>query len=238
MSTQTSNYYDIVSQLPPGAVVTFNDVTWEEYEELLERVGEDSGLRVSFDNGMLQVMTTSPEHEKYAGFIGRLVSTLGLRLRFNILFFGSMTMKKRTLRQGNEADGCFYVQTAAEIGHRIDIDLETDPPPDIAVEVDVHHDARPKFAIYAGLGVPEVWRYDGETLTIKLLDEGSLPRRGYEPRAAYAYGQRPDGFPAASASRRRTANAAGLRRMAPVAPALMTTSRSPCRSSGHHSLPG
>jgi len=57
------------------------------------------------------------------------------------------------------------------IGHRIHIDFEIDPPPDIAVEIDVHHDSRDKFSIYAGLGVPEIWRFDERTLTIHVLEE-------------------------------------------------------------------
>jgi len=171
MSTQISSYYEIVSQLPADTVITFHNVSWEAYEELLEQASEASGLRISYDDGTLQITNLSSEHEKYAWFIGRLVSALSLRLRINILFFGSATMKKRKQSKGNEPDACFYVQTAATIGNRMHIDFETDPPPDIAVEVDVHHDSRSKFSIYAALGVPEIWRFDGQTLTIHLLEQ-------------------------------------------------------------------
>jgi Uma2 family endonuclease len=171
MSAQTEPYHDIVSQLPVDTVVTFHGVGWEEYEELLQQVGEAGGLRISFDDGTLQVMTLSPEHEKYCDFIKRLVSSVSLRLRINILFFGSATMRKKERRKGNEPDACFYVQNAATIGNRIHIDFELDPPPDIAVEVDVHHDTRNKFRIYAALGVPELWRFDGDQLTIHSLEQ-------------------------------------------------------------------
>jgi len=166
MSTQIASYYDMVSQLPEKASVTFQDVSWDEYEELLEQVGEAPGLRISYDNGSLQVMTISSEHEKYAFFINSLIAGIRLRLRMNILAFGSATMRKRKRKKGNEPDACFYVQTASLIGNRIQLDFETDPPPDIAVEIDVHHDSRSKFPIYAGLGVPEIWRYDGQAMTI------------------------------------------------------------------------
>lgn len=171
MSTQISSYYEIVSQVPADTVITFHNVSWEAYEELLEQASEASGLRISYDDGTLQIVALSSEHEKYAWFIGRLVSALSLRLRINILFFGSATMKKRKQRKGNEPDACFYVQTATTIGNRMHLDFETDPPPDIAVEVDVHHDSRSKFSIYAALGVPEIWRFDGQTLTIHLLEQ-------------------------------------------------------------------
>ncbi len=171
MSTQIASYYDMVTQLPEAASVTFHDVSWDEYEELLEQVGEAPGLRISYDNGSLQVMTISSEHEKYASFISRLVTVIQLRLRIDILGFGSATMRKRKREKGNEPDGCFYVQTASLIGNRIQLDFEIDPPPDIAVEIDVHHDSRSKFPIYAALGVSEIWRYDGQAMTIYHLSE-------------------------------------------------------------------
>ena len=131
MATATSNYCDIVSQLSDGQVAIFHDVTWDEYEELLEQVGEARGLRISFNDGTLKVMSLSPTHEKYADFIKVLVAQIRFRLRINILFFGSATMRKRRESKGNEPDACFYVQTAAIIGNRIELDFAVDPPPDV-----------------------------------------------------------------------------------------------------------
>ncbi len=180
MSTQITSYYEIVSQLPEDASVTFQDVSWDEYEELLEQVGEAPGLRLSYDNGSLHVMTISSEHEKISEFISSLVGIIRLRLRINILGFGSATMRKRKVRKGKEPDACFYVQTAPLIGNRIQLDFETDPPPDVAVEIDVHHDSRPSFPTYAALGVPEIWRYDGQEMTIYCLSEGNDGRQYVE----------------------------------------------------------
>lgn len=175
MSTQAISYYDIVAQLPEDSTVTFRDVSWDEYEKLLEQVGEAPGLRVSYDNGSLHVMTISAEHEKYAQFINSLIAGIRLRLRLNILAFGSATIRKRRRTKGHEPDACFYVQTAALIGNKFQLDFETDPPPDIVVEIDVHHDSRPRFRVYAALGVPEIWRYDGHAMTIyHLSDEGEI----------------------------------------------------------------
>ena len=170
MSTQATSYYELVSKLPADTVITFRGITWEEYEELLDQVGEASGLRISYDSGTLTVTTLSPEHESYTRFLESLMTVIRLRLRINILSFGSATMRKRRKSTGNEPDACFYVQTAAVIGNRMHIDFAVDPPPDIAVEIDVHHDSLSKLNIYAGLEVPEVWRYDGEQLTILHLE--------------------------------------------------------------------
>ena len=171
MITETANYFALVEQLPDDAILIFHNVSWEEYEELLAQVGEANGLRISFNDGTLKVMTLSSEHEKYALFINSLVSALRLRLRINILFFGSVTMRKRKKTKGNEPDACFYVQTAAAIGNRIVLDFAVDPPPDVVVEVDIHHDSRDNYPIYAALGVPEIWRYDGRAMTIYHLQE-------------------------------------------------------------------
>ena len=164
-------YSEIASHLPTRAAVTFQDVSWEEYEQLLEEVGESTQLRVSYNDGTLNIMTLSSEHESYAAFINLLVGHLSFRLRINIRFFGSATMKKQTLTKGSEPDACFYVQSARVIGNKMQIDFAVDPPPDIVVEVDIHHDSRDKFSIYAALEVPEIWRYDGKELTIHHLQE-------------------------------------------------------------------
>ena len=169
MSTQITSYYEIVSQLPADASITLHDVTWDEYEELLEQVGEARGLRISYDNGSLQIVTISAEHEKYSDFIKSLIAGIRLRLRLNILSFGSATMRKRKRSAGHEPDSCFYVQTASLIGNRVQLDFETDPPPDIVVEIDVHHDSRSRFPIYAALDVGEIWRYHAGVMTIYQL---------------------------------------------------------------------
>jgi len=170
MSTQTLSYYEFVSQLPAETVVTFHNVTWEEYEDLLDQVGVSAGLRISYDEGTLKAMTISSEHEHYTSFLEKLMGLLSVRLRINILSFGSATTKRKP--KGNEPDASFYVQTANVIGNRIDLDFAIDPPPDIAVEVDINHDSQDKFSIYAAFGVPEIWRFDGKALTIYLLERG------------------------------------------------------------------
>ena len=171
MSTVTTSWLEAVEKLPADSLLTLHHVAWHEYEDLLEQVGEASGLRISYDNGTLQVMTLSPEHENYARFFEGLMTLIRIRLRINIRSFGSTTMKTQQRAKGTEPDACFYVQSAAAIGNRAQLDFTTDPPPDVAVEVDLHHQSLNKFPIYAALGVPEVWRYDGQQLTIHLLQE-------------------------------------------------------------------
>jgi Uma2 family endonuclease len=170
MATQTAtNYFEIVTRLPADAVVVFRHVGWEDYEELLAQVGEASGLRLSYDDGILTAMTLGTEHEKYARFIEKLLTVLSLKKRIAILSFGAATIKRPSQRKGLEPDACFYVQRAEELGNRVQLDFEHDPPPDVAVEIDVHHSSEEKLSIYEALGVPEVWRYDGQRLSMFVL---------------------------------------------------------------------
>jgi Uma2 family endonuclease len=172
MSTQVKSPYDMIEQLPPDSTLILRALTWDDYEEVLEAVGENRGLRISYDEGTLQIMTLSPEHEKYSLLIHDLVRLVSLKLHIKLLSFGSATMKRKHKEKGTEPDECFYVQTAAVIAGKPDLDFSSDPPPDVAVEIDLHHESLSKFPIYAALGVPEIWRYDEQSLIIYLLQEG------------------------------------------------------------------
>lgn len=134
-------------------------VRWEEYEALLQTFVEAKGLRLSYDEGRLEIMVLSAEHESYAELIKQLVGTLSLRLRIKVLHFGSATMRKKGQSKGAEADACFYVQSADSIGNRKQIDFSSDPPPDIVAEVDLHHESIAKSRFMQ----PSVFRKFGAT---------------------------------------------------------------------------
>ncbi|MGH9803222.1 MAG: Uma2 family endonuclease, partial [Blastocatellia bacterium] len=149
MVPAASTYYDLVSRMPEDAIVILRKMTWEDYVELSEQVGETHRLRLSFNDGTLKIMSLSLEHEKYADFIKRLMHQLSFRLRLNILFSGSATLRKKKKSKGNEPDASFYVQTAAAVGNRLDLDFEVDPLPDIVVEVDIHHASTDNDPVYS-----------------------------------------------------------------------------------------
>jgi Uma2 family endonuclease len=161
----------MIEQLPADSQITLHNVRWEEYERLLEDVGEASGWRISYDKGEVEIMVLSPKHENYSSLLERMISLLSLRLRIKTLSFGSMTMKKGE-EKGSEPDCCFYIQSANLIGKKKEFDFSVDPPPDVVVEIDVHHKSDNKFSIYASLGVPEFWLYDEKKVFIYLLRKG------------------------------------------------------------------
>ncbi|HMV46739.1 MAG TPA: Uma2 family endonuclease [Blastocatellia bacterium] len=172
VASPTIDYLAIAEELEPGEVRVFRNVAWEDYEWLHEQWPLDSQpVRVSYHEGTMEIMSTSALHETYAHFVDGMIRLLSLRLRIDIRFFGSATIKKSRRRKGLEPDACFYVQTVPQLGNRLKLDFAVDPPPDVALEVDIYHGSIPKLPIYAGLGIPEIWRYDGRTVTMFLLQQ-------------------------------------------------------------------
>jgi len=162
MSTRSAEYLEAIDHLPVGATLVFRQVSWERYEELLEDLADRPGLRVSYDEGRLEIMSPLLEHEEYKDSIYRFVCVFAEELGITLETRGSATWKRRKLRKGSEPDTCFYVANAERIIGRRKIDLESDPPPDVVVEIETTNESLMKFPIYAALGVPEIWRYDGK----------------------------------------------------------------------------
>lgn len=161
MSVHTTDYLDAIAHLPAGATLRLPDIGWDEYEELLLELMNRPGLRVSYDTGRVEIMSPLPEHEEYKEFILRLVQVLSEIINVVLETRGSATYKRRRGAKGVEPDTSFYVQNATRIIGQRTIDLEIDPPPDVAVEIDTTNEPLSKVPIYAALGVPEIWRYDG-----------------------------------------------------------------------------
>jgi Uma2 family endonuclease len=172
MGVHTSELLEAAMHLPAGGKLTLRDVGWDEYLEFLDQLGESPRVRTGYDNGTLEIVTPSFSHERYKGLVHDVLLVLSDELDREILSYGSATLKIADKRKGAEADDCFYIQRAAAIAGRDRIDLRTDPPPDLIVEIDETSDSSTKFAIYAVLGVPEVWRFDGERFSFWRLTQG------------------------------------------------------------------
>jgi Uma2 family endonuclease len=169
MGTRNCEYLEAIHHLPAGAVLVFHDVRWDRYENLMEEIVHRPGLRISYDEGRLEVVSPLPEHEKHKEFLSHLARLLSDEFGTELESFGSTTWRRRKLRKGIEADACFYVANAHQIIGKRTIDLESDPPPDIVIEIDVKSPSLPKLPIYAALQVPEIWLYDGKRLLIYAL---------------------------------------------------------------------
>lgn len=164
MSTLTTNYLDIIERLPAGAKLELPNIDWDEYENLLSQMGDFPGHRLSYDRGRLIVVSPNRKHEFYKLFFGRIAQVLTEELRVDVEATGATTLRRRSLGQGIEPDESYYVGNAANVIDHLEFDLDVDPPPDVAIEIDITSDSLDKLPIYATLGVPEIWRYDGEVM--------------------------------------------------------------------------
>lgn len=156
--------------VPPGQRVLLHEVSWQEFELILEELGHRSA-RIAYDNGILEIMTPLPEHEDDKEIIGDLIKALLEELDIEFRSLGSTTYKNQAMLQGIEPDQCFYIQNESAIRGKKRLDLTVDPPPDLALEIDVTSRTHPN--IYQALGVPELWQFNRGELQINLLQDGS-----------------------------------------------------------------
>jgi len=174
MPVAATDYLDAIAHLPSGAVLRVDDVPWEEYEQLLDDLGEGYAVRIFYDRGRMEIMAPSPPHERAKNIIATLVVVLRDELDIDIESLGSTTFRSQWKAKGAEPDDCFYVQNAlAVIGNHETFDIERDPPPDIVVENERTSASLDKFAIYTALGVPEIWRERKKNVKFFVLTAGS-----------------------------------------------------------------
>jgi Uma2 family endonuclease len=147
------------------------NLSWDTFEALLRDTGEHRGSRFAYDCGTLEIMTPLFEHENPKIQFDRLIFSLAEELDIEVISAGSTTLKRKSLAKGIEPDSCYYIQNEAAMRGRETLNLEIDPPPDLAVEIDITSSSVNKFNIYAALGVAELWRYDGEVLNFYQLVE-------------------------------------------------------------------
>jgi Uma2 family endonuclease len=145
-------------------------IKWETYRAIACDLETLPRMRLTYDNGLLEIRMPSDLHENYKKLLGRIVEALTEALEIEIRSLGSMTCDRQDLARGIEPDQCYYIQNEALIWGREKIDLKIDPPPDLAIEIDITSSSINRFAIYAKLGIPEIWRYDGQVITIYHLD--------------------------------------------------------------------
>lgn len=156
--------------VPPGQTVVLDGVSWDEFEAILEDLGENRGSRIAYDRGKLEIMTPLPEHEVNKEYISDFVKILLEELDIEFCPLGSTTFKNQLMFKGIEPDSCFYIQNEAVVRGKNRLDLTIDPPPDLALEIDITN--RTHSDIYQSLGVPELWRYEQGKLQILLLVDG------------------------------------------------------------------
>lgn len=162
----------ITSSTPPEQRTLLQNISWQTFEALLRETGEDRGSRFAYDCGTLEIMTPLYEHENPKIQFDRFIFALAEELEIEIKSAGSMTLKRKAVNRGIEPDNCYYIQTEPIVRGRQELDLKTDPPPDLVIEIDITSSSVNKFRIYSALGVPEIWRYNGRDLKLYQLADG------------------------------------------------------------------
>jgi Uma2 family endonuclease len=152
----------------PERRFVLHNVSWQTYESLLKDQ-EHGGVRMTYDRGSLEFMSPSRDHERFKTQIGRIIEIFTTELDIPMQSGGSTTWRKEDLERGLEPDECYYVQHEPQVCDKKVLDLAIDPPPDIAVEIEISYNILDKLAVYASLGIPEIWCYDGQRLRIRLL---------------------------------------------------------------------
>ena len=173
MNLQTAT----TSTLPQESVsaearVILKGVSWSTFKALLADIGDNRACRLTYDQGQLEIRMPLQEHEVPKGLLESFVEAIADELEIEVMKLGSLFLEREDLTRAVEPDSCFYIQNESLVRSR-NIDLQTDPPPDLALESDYTSSSLNKFTIYASLGVPELWRYHRQTLQVYQLVEGN-----------------------------------------------------------------
>jgi Uma2 family endonuclease len=136
-------------------------------------MGDHPAARLAYNHGTLEIMVPSFSHEQLNRIVAAVVEALAMSIHLDFINAGSTTFKREDVARGFEPDSCFYLQHVDAVRGHTTIDLATDPPPDLLIEIDITHPSLDKLPIYAVIGVPEVWRYDGQQMVIYRLEDGT-----------------------------------------------------------------
>ncbi|MGE3539443.1 MAG: Uma2 family endonuclease [Candidatus Tectimicrobiota bacterium] len=164
---------------PSEPKVILRGISWDTYERLLAEHEEDSNTPCTSDSGTLEIMLLSARHDKPHRLLAFLVEVCAETLALHVENFGSTTLKHPALRKGCEPHSCFYIQHAAMMHDREEVDWTVGPPPDLIIEIAITPPSLNPWPIYAAIGVPEVWRYDGRQRHLYHLRNGDYDVRPY-----------------------------------------------------------
>src|SRR5262249_28756877 len=159
----------LVPQAPSPEVpqcVILRGVSWDTYQRLLADFQDSHAAHFAYDQGKLEIMVLSAEHEEDKDVLMLLINVLAEEMGIDVRSFGSTTFQHEDLDRSFEPDGCFYVAHEAQVRGKKKLDLAIDPPPDLVIEIDISSLSLNKFPLFSALHVPEVWRYDGTRLQV------------------------------------------------------------------------
>ncbi len=156
---------------PTEARTVLKNISWQTFKSMLADMGSERNTRLAYDNGIVEIMSPHMPHENpnrlIEVFVGVLCEELGLEIKRT----GSLTLTRDDLEKGGEPDSSYYIQNESLVRDKENIDLATDPPPDLVLEVEYSRSAVNKLTLYASMGIPEFWRYNGSVLRVYILSD-------------------------------------------------------------------
>ena len=194
--------------------IVLTGLTWQQYVTITDALPDRPGIRTAFDGENLELITLSPQHERLKRILNRLVETICMELVIDLQGGGTTTFRSEAMERGLEPDECYWI---AHVDDVIGINrwgAAVNPPPDLAIEIDIASKSVRRQPIYAKLGVPEIWRYDGQTLTVLVLTEGgSYTIHPTKPVIPVPHRRRPAAVYRGIGNRIRIVRRSGLRRL-------------------------
>jgi Uma2 family endonuclease len=161
---------------PPKLVgekrLTFRNLDWQAFKQIQHLLAERTRARFTYDNGVLEITMPLEGHERSARLIERFILILVMEMGMKFKTMGSTTLDREDLLKSAEPDNGYYIQNYILVADH-EINLNIDPAPDLVVEVDITHTDLNKNALYASLGVPEFWRFNGRKWQILQLVDGA-----------------------------------------------------------------
>jgi Uma2 family endonuclease len=157
---------------PPEQRIVLHHIAWDTYERMLNDLGNNRSVRLAYYRGSLEIMTPLEEHERAKSLIRRFIEILIAELGLNRKSMASTRLTRPDLQASGEPEECYYIQNEPLVRGKT-VDLANDPPPDLVLEVDITHTDLDKLKLYADLGIPEFWRYNGKIWRIYQLEQGS-----------------------------------------------------------------
>jgi len=169
---------------PPQLVgekrLTFRDLDWQAFKQIQSLLAERTRARFTYDNGVLEITMPLEGHERSARLIELFVRVLVVEMGMRMKTMGSTTLDREDLLKSAEPDNGYYIQNYALVADRL-VNLNVDPAPDLVVEVDITHTDINKNTLYASMGVPEFWRFNGRLWRILQLVDGAYVERDRSP---------------------------------------------------------
>ncbi|MDJ0595249.1 MAG: Uma2 family endonuclease [Pleurocapsa sp. MO_226.B13] len=157
------------------------NISWQTFKVMLMEMGSQRPNRIAYESGTVEIMTPLMPHENsnrvIEGFVVVMCEELGLEIKRT----GSLTLTRDDLERGGEPDSSYYIQNESSVRDRENIDLAIDPPPDLVLEVEYSRSAIDKLTLYASMGIPELWRFNGSLLRIYTLADQQYTEVEFSP---------------------------------------------------------